>query len=109
MPTAPRRVCPRCGSLLAPRQACRTCWPTWLKRHDTNRLDLSWPAVRRKVLDRDRGRCQLCAARATQVDHIVPRSEGGSDQPANLRSLCDYCHRVVTARHARAVRDRTVY
>lgn len=29
---------------------------------------------------------------ATEVDHIVPRSRGGTDQFENLQSLCKACH-----------------
>ena len=29
---------------------------------------------------------------ATDVDHIVPRSAGGSDRDDNLQSLCHACH-----------------
>jgi 5-methylcytosine-specific restriction enzyme A len=52
-----------------------------------------WAALRAAVLARDGRTCQLCGSPATDVDHIVPRSAGGSDDPANLRSLCARCHR----------------
>jgi 5-methylcytosine-specific restriction enzyme A len=29
---------------------------------------------------------------ATDVDHIVPRTQGGSDRADNLQSLCHSCH-----------------
>lgn len=47
--------------------------------------------------------CHHCAARAivkaaTEVDHIVPMSEGGDPRdPANLQSLCMSCHSRKTA------------
>jgi len=43
---------------------------------------------------------------ALKVDHIVPRSLGGSSEDANLRTLCKAHHDVVTAKQAgeRAVR-----
>jgi hypothetical protein len=31
-----------------------------------------------------------------EADHILPRAEGGSDDPSNLRTLCVECHRMVT-------------
>lgn len=30
--------------------------------------------------------------RATEVDHIVPRAQGGKDCTDNLQSLCKSCH-----------------
>ena len=34
---------------------------------------------------------------ATDVDHILPRREGGSDSDDNLQSLCHSCHSKKTA------------
>jgi 5-methylcytosine-specific restriction endonuclease McrA len=36
--------------------------------------------------------CHDCGAPATEVHHLIPRWRGGSDDPVNLRSLCDWCH-----------------
>ena len=33
-----------------------------------------------------------CTAVATDVDHVVPRAAGGTDQPDNLESLCHKHH-----------------
>jgi 5-methylcytosine-specific restriction protein A len=46
--------------------------------------------------------CRLHRARgrmveATQVDHIVPRREGGADERPNLQPLCAACHSYKTA------------
>lgn len=53
-------------------------------------------SVRFDVLKRDR-RCQLCGAASAddvlEVDHIVPRSKGGSNDPSNLQVLCRTCNR----------------
>src|SRR4051812_22633716 len=54
------------------------------------------PAVRRAVLRRDQGRCQVPGCRhATFVDvhHIQPREEGGDHLPENLLTLCSAHHR----------------
>lgn len=49
--------------------------------------------VRQIVLRRDRFRCVWCGdRRMLQMDHIVPWSAGGSDDPDNLRTLCKDCN-----------------
>ncbi len=55
------------------------------------------PRVRREVLARDRYRCQApgCGrTRFLEVHHIKPRSQGGSNQPENMVTLCSSCHRL---------------
>lgn len=53
-------------------------------------LTPEWRARRRAVLERAGGRCEApgCDRPAVIVDHILARSKGGSDDPANLRCLC---------------------
>ena len=53
------------------------------------------PAVRRKVLLRDHGRCRTpgCSnTRYLQVHHLRPVSAGGSNDPVNLITVCGLCH-----------------
>jgi hypothetical protein len=39
--------------------------------------------------------CAICGTyQRPTVDHIVPRSRGGTDDPANLRPLCVWCNSV---------------
>ena len=49
-----------------------------------------------RVLTRPRGRCECCEAhehqRALDVDHIVPRNQGGSNDLSNLQALCFRCN-----------------
>ena len=53
-------------------------------------------SIKYRVLTRARGRCECCGAhehqRALEVDHIVPRNQGGSDDLSNLQSLCFRCN-----------------
>ncbi len=49
-----------------------------------------WRKVRDAFL-REHAYCG-CGARATEVDHIVPRKQGGTDEPGNLRAMCRVCH-----------------
>jgi diadenosine tetraphosphate (Ap4A) HIT family hydrolase len=49
-----------------------------------------------EVLKRAAFRCELCGVsaeiRALEVDHILPRNRGGSDDPINLQALCYSCN-----------------
>jgi 5-methylcytosine-specific restriction endonuclease McrA len=54
---------------------------------------------RRAVFARDEYRCQYCGARADSIDHVVPRSRGGSHVWENLAAACRPCNM--------AKRDRT--
>lgn len=51
---------------------------------------LAWLRLRAAALDRDRHTCTVpgCGAKATVVDHIVSRRNGGLDTLSNMRSLC---------------------
>ncbi|MDG4863340.1 HNH endonuclease [Streptomyces sp. T-3] len=46
------------------------------------------PWSRRGVLIRDRHRCAYCGRRATTVDHVLPRSQGGADAWLNTVASC---------------------
>jgi diadenosine tetraphosphate (Ap4A) HIT family hydrolase/5-methylcytosine-specific restriction endonuclease McrA len=52
--------------------------------------------VRYEVLKRAKFRCELCGisaeVKALEVDHIVPRSKGGTDDVSNLQALCYSCN-----------------
>jgi 5-methylcytosine-specific restriction endonuclease McrA len=49
---------------------------------------------RRAVFARDRHRCQYCGSeRHLTVDHVVPRSKGGTDTWDNLVTSCALCNR----------------
>lgn len=52
-------------------------------------------ALRAKVYRRDGYRCALCDdTRGLQIHHVVHRSQGGTDSPHNLITLCWKCHAV---------------
>lgn len=60
-------------------------WEVALKEHST---------VQKRVLKRDKGFCRVpgCSRAAAHVHHIIRRSQGGSDDPWNLVSLCAAHH-----------------
>jgi ATP adenylyltransferase len=61
-------------------------------------------SVRYEVLKRAGGRCELCGVsveeRAIEIDHIIPRKHGGSDETTNLQALCYRCNANKGARDA---------
>jgi len=44
------------------------------------------------VLTRDRHRCAYCGARADTIDHLVPRSRGGTWTWLNAVAACSRCN-----------------
>jgi 5-methylcytosine-specific restriction endonuclease McrA len=50
------------------------------------------PVTRRAVLERDGHRCAYCARRAESIDHVVPRSRGGTHEWANVVAACRRCN-----------------
>ena len=56
-------------------------------------------ATRRLVRDRAGGRCEYCRTHqadepfiAYQMEHVIPRQHGGSDDEANLALACPHCN-----------------
>lgn len=52
------------------------------------------PLTRKNILERDRHTCQYCNKKGEQltIDHILPRSRGGSDSWENLVTACMRCN-----------------
>ena len=51
-----------------------------------------WRKIRQRIVERDGGVCQMCGMEGDSVDHIVPRSQGGTDEDYNLQLLCTSCN-----------------
>jgi hypothetical protein len=52
--------------------------------------------VKKEVIRRDGGRCLCCGIsniRRLQVDHIISRYHGGTNDPSNLQTLCSVCNK----------------
>ncbi|MGQ0617400.1 MAG: HNH endonuclease [Acidimicrobiia bacterium] len=47
---------------------------------------------RRAVMARDSGLCQYCGTRADSIDHVVPRSRGGTHTWDNVVAACRPCN-----------------
>ena len=60
--------------------------------------------LRYEILKRAKFRCELCGISAEQkaleVDHIIPRNSGGTDDESNLQSLCYSCNAMKRDRDA---------
>ena len=72
-----------------------------------------WDKLRQVVLARDMHLCQLCLAEgrptpARQVDHIIPKAKGGTDDLTNLQGICPEHHRAKTERETAEAQGRGV-
>ncbi len=70
-------------------------WPTVIRL--VRYVKATWlyrPAAysRQGVLTRERHRCAYCGAKATTVDHVVPRSRGGQWTWLNTVAACGPCN-----------------
>lgn len=79
--------------------------PKELPSYGQGRGGRPWRRKRDQVLLRDQYLCQCeqCGGQrllADEVDHIVPLSRGGTDDPSNLRAINKDCHKAKTAREA---------
>lgn len=88
-------------------------WQHGKSRHERG-YGSAWVKLRATILARDRHLCQPCLAidrvtPATQVDHITPKANGGTDSTDNLQAICQPCHdaksRTEAAEAQAALRD----
>ncbi|WP_294311135.1 HNH endonuclease signature motif containing protein [uncultured Sphingomonas sp.] len=79
----------RVADYVSKRQA--TIWAHRASNADPLPGTLRWQVIRRAM-----GRCEACGVssevRALEVDHIVPRSRGGTNDLWNLQALCSLCN-----------------
>lgn len=76
----------------------------WSKESSHSRgYGARWQKLRLHILARDFYLCQCaeCAKRqvplpATEVDHILPKAQGGTDDESNLRAVNKDCHKRIT-------------
>ena len=51
--------------------------------------------VRKEILNRDNGQCQMCLGKGEEIHHVFLKSRGGRGVFTNGLSLCHNCHRRV--------------
>ena len=110
MPLAPKHPCghPGCGALVERgKSRCKKHQSEVSRQQNALRPTVTaqgyghtWRKLRRMVLNRN-PLCAECGAIATEVDHIVPRKNGGENVDSNLRALCKPCHSRKTMRETR--------
>ncbi len=54
---------------------------------------------------RDKRMCQPCKRNgkttpAREVDHVIPKAQGGKDRLSNVQAICTPCHKAKTQREA---------
>lgn len=115
MPSAPPRPCrhPGCGALVrdgssyctAHKKAKEVVHGSFADRSRGTRhqrgYGSAWDRLRLHILERDCGLCRVCSEAgritpAAQVDHIVPKAWGGTDDESNLQAICRTCHTAKT-------------
>jgi 5-methylcytosine-specific restriction endonuclease McrA len=63
-----------------------------LKRYVRVSYQRRVPVNRRTVFQRDGYRCQYCGHQAENLDHVVPRSQGGEHSWTNVVAACRRCN-----------------
>lgn len=121
VPQRPNKPCRRLGCNILTRNANGYCEahqsdaaPWQQSKSSAERgYGSKWRKLREIVLRRDAGicRCPECekAGRvriATEVDHIRPKAEGGTDDLSNLRAIAKSCHKAKTQAEAKRARGR---
>lgn len=71
----------------------------WSDKTSTQRgYGYRWQKLRAQVLKRDKHLCIPCKKQgkltlAKEVDHIVEKANGGTDEMSNLQAICTPCHK----------------
>lgn len=64
----------------------------WSKSNQNEKVS---PGARTKIINRDGGYCLRCGLEdetKLEVHHILPVSQGGTNDDSNLATLCSHCH-----------------
>lgn len=65
-----------------------------------------WQKQRKRIIARDNGLCQPCMRqnkyiKFDEIDHVIPKAQGGTDDDDNLECICIDCHKQKTQREKR--------
>jgi 5-methylcytosine-specific restriction protein A len=108
MPKKPSRWCAKCRAIH--QGDCPQKKP-WVKRSikESGRGGRPWRRLRDRVIARDNGLCQPClkvglVTPFSEVDHIIPKAQGGDDSESNLQCICSDCHKAKTHKESLAGR-----
>ena len=103
------RACVRCGrpskESFCPEHKPKP-WATSTRKGKVALSGSAEQARRKRILECYLYCCHVCGkVRADQVDHRIPRGEGGADEDWNLAPIhAEPCHREKTAAEARRAR-----
>lgn len=72
-----------------------------------------WQRTREFIFNRDRFLCQICLSKGIYTavelhgsnhgvcDHIIPLTQGGTDDHNNLQTICQACDKIKTSKESR--------
>jgi len=116
-----QRLCARCNYVITTERYCEKCKQI-IEREERERKAKKkpnkfysskyWRTIRQFILERDNYLCQICLSKgkyvmASEIDHIIPIANGGTNDPTNLRALCKSCHSRKTIKELNK-RDRLI-
>ena len=100
------------GGYCEAHQSERTGWRRHQQKLGSNAqrgYGYQWQLLRKRILIRDDYCCVVCAKKgrlteAREVDHIIPKAQGGTDAESNLQSICKPCHKIKTQKESQNAR-----
>ena len=114
MPNKPKRWCAKCRATHeaeCPEKPKHNWNNKRLSRTD-GRGGRAWRRKRERLFERDNYLCCICLARGVLkpvdlhgpnhgvLDHIVPTTQGGTDDDDNLQTICQACDKEKTQRES---------